>query len=379
MVYGGDGLAFHEGRAVFVPFAAPGDRLLVQITADGKDYLRGAIVEILEPSNCRRAAPCAYFGTCGGCQLQHLNYSTQLQAKVEIVRESLRRISKIEWPGAIETISGPEWGYRIRAQLQVVSAGERPRVGYFQAGSHTLCDIDECPILCEELNECLGEIRSQPYEQLKNLTQIWLVAGSDRSCAADPPLTGGGASHARLQIGQWQYEVSPRSFFQANRFLMGQLIARVLGEHRGRSSLDLFSGVGFFAIPMAARFETVWGIEEDRRTITLARQNATFNGSKNCRFTLAKVEDWVLRATRRQSHFDLVVIDPPRMGLSRRVTRGLGMLAPPRLVYVSCNPTTFARDLGRLQLESYRLESLTAIDLFPQTYHVEIIAQLNRY
>lgn len=379
VVYGGDGLAFHEGRAVFVPFAAPGDRLRVQLTDDRKDYLRASIRQILVPSDERRDAPCPYFGRCGGCQLQHLSYPAQLRAKEAFVRESLARIAKLDWSAGLEVISGPEWGYRPRSQFQVECTSGRPKIGYYEAGSHLLCEIDACPLLTDELNACLSDLRGPLGSDLQGVRQIDAVEGSDGTCISSSPGGETSGSSVRMRAGGCEFEISPGSFFQGNRFLLDALIARVVDDHRGRRALDLFCGVGFFTLPLASRFEQVMGIEEQPEAVQLSQRNATLNRVKNCRFVTRRVEDWLAGAVRDRPQFDLVVVDPPRSGLSRSVTRGLGLLAPPRLVYVSCNPATFARDVARLRLENYRLVTLTAVDLFPQTFHVEVIGQLVRY
>ncbi|MBI4470091.1 MAG: class I SAM-dependent RNA methyltransferase [Acidobacteria bacterium] len=379
LVYGGEGLGFHQGRAVFVPFAAPGDRLRVRPAEDKKDYLRAELVEILAPGPSRRLAPCPHAGTCGGCQLQHINYEAQLQAKAGFIRESLQRLGGVESPAGFQMVGSPEWGYRIRTQFHVDSFSGRPRVGYYRSGSHEICEVSHCPLLVDGLNECLRHIATLPPESLQGLHEIDAVAGADDTWASGLPPAERHPSSIAMNVGPWSFEAVPGGFFQSNRFLLERMIVTAMADHRGRDALDLFCGAGFFTLPLTERFETVRGVEENAGAIRQARRHAALNRAGRCQFEVARVQDWVRSAVRRRPHYDLILVDPPRTGLSRDITRGLGLLVPDRIVYVSCNPATFARDVARLKLEGFGLTALTGIDLFPQTFHVEVIGQLTRY
>lgn len=414
VVYGGDGLARQGRRVLLIPGAAPGDRLRVKITCEKADYARAEIAEIIVASPDRRSAPCPYYGWCGGCQLQHLRYEAQLRAKVAMIKESLARIAGLPWTDEIRIIPSEEFHYRLRAELKVDATGDRVRLGYYQPSSHILCEVDQCPLLSPALNQALSQLRCYPAEAFTGVRAIDLAQSEEGQVAVHPPLqcsptaTHPGESRAgssgtfievasvssppatttrheplssgelMWRVGGYIYGFDVRTFFQANRFLLSELLELVVAGEEGERALDLFCGVGFFTMPLADRFALVLGIDSDARAIEHARRNAQRNRLSRCRFEAASVDAWLLAHGHQMAEPDLVVLDPPRTGLTRKTVEALTRMRPRRITYVSCNPTTLARDLRLFLQRGYALASLTALDLFPQTFHVETVLRLRR-
>jgi 23S rRNA (uracil1939-C5)-methyltransferase len=376
-VYGGEALARLNGRVVLAPFVLPGE--IVRLDAD--HGIHAGLAEVLTPAPERVAPPCPLFTRCGGCHYQHAPYEFQLARKVEILREQLRRVGKIEFMGEIETISGPPLGYRNRAQFHIADGS----IGYLAARSHSLVPVTgECPISSPRLNQALADIRSRlgdprfprfvhSLEIFTNETDVQVNAlEADRPIARSFYDWCGSTVAVDYATSAGTFRVSPRSFFQVNRFLIEPLIDAALHDAEGKTALDLYSGVGLFAVPLARRFANVIAVES---SVTAARDLEANVARAQVRLETerARVEDF-LRSFAETP--DFVLADPPRAGLDKPVVAELERLAPPRITIVSCDPATLARDLAGLT--SYRIQRLTLIDLFPQTYHLETIAQLVR-
>lgn len=381
LVYGGDGLAHIGTQALFVPLAAVGDQLRVRITSVEHNYARGMIEEIISPSPTRRIPLCPYFGTCGGCQLQHLEYSAQLAAKAEFVRESLWRIGGIAWEQEIKVRSASEWDYRSRAEIKLArDAAGSLNIGFFRAGTHEVCDVAECPILLPSANRQLQHLHTNSHLIPGNATRIYLVAGDEEVIVT--PAAGERAAEidalgtAHQRIGGIDYGFGVRSFFQANRLLVEELVQVVVGETRGKLAVDLYAGAGLFTLHLARRFEQVYAVEGNRIVASHGANNARANGFTNVQIEAISVEAWLKYKAPLLGRPDLVVLDPPRAGAGRQVIERLVAFAPLTITYVSCDPATLARDLRLLIDSGYRICSLTALDMFPQTFHVETVAQL---
>lgn len=383
LVYGGDGLARIGAQTVFVPFAAPGDRLRVRITETGRNFARAVIEEILTPAPARRTPPCPHFGVCGGCQLQHLEYPAQLAAKAEFVRESLRRLGGIEWTGEIATLAAAEFGYRARAEIKVRRVDdEPPHIGYFRAGTHEVCEVNDCAILLPAANRELQRLRAEPELIPHGATRVYLTVGDDGVIVT--PATGeNGKAHevdalgtAQQRIGGFTYRFGVRSFFQSNRLLVEELVRTAVNERDGALAVDLYAGVGLFTLPLAQRFAQVIAVEGNRLAVAHGSENVRANNVTNVRYDSVSVEAWLKYKATEQPCPDLVLLDPPRAGAGAIVIERLAALAPPQLVYVSCDPATLARDLKLLVAYGYTLRALTVLDMFPQTFHVETVAEL---
>jgi 23S rRNA (uracil1939-C5)-methyltransferase len=392
LIYGGDGLARVGERVVFIPGSAPGDRLRVRIDSLEKRFARAEIIDILEPSPLRRAAPCKYFGDCGGCQLQHLEYSAQLGAKAEFIRDSLARIGHIKWPLDIEIKHGPEFAYRSRAQFKIDRAADPLKIGFYRAESQDVCDIEHCPILSPQLNEALAGLRSAQSEIASSKLPYSKIefASGDIETASYPEVANFKNRPIERSVFGIKYTFDPECFFQVNHLLLETLVETVIGERSGGLAIDLYAGVGLFALQLARRFKRVRATEVSKRAVTWAKTNIRNNELNNIGFSDLSAERFLslmlpdkrrVKAKRsapirKVDQVDLVVLDPPRAGASGKVLTDLIDIKPAEIVYVSCDPSTLARDLRVLLDAGYNLRSVTGVDLFPQSYHVETVASL---
>lgn len=370
LVAGGDGLGRWEGVPIFVPRSAPGDRLRVQLVERKPDYGRAEIVEVLVPGPGRRRPPCPYFARCGGCDLQHLEDELQAQLKVGAVRETLARLGGIELPSDLPLFTGSPWGYRLRTQVHAELHEGRVRVGYHARRSNELVAIDRCPVLVPELDQLLirlpDRLPSPPPHRLD------LVAGDGGAVSAAPPLENVPAGDVELAVGPFTFAYDARTFFQAHRGLVATLMGLAVGDAKGELAVDLYCGVGLFSLPLSSHYRKVVAVEGDRIAARYARTNARRNRIRSVDVIPQAVETWI---SQLPDGVDRVLVDPPRAGLSRSVRRALLKRLPKRLTYVSCHAATLARDLRDLR-ESYRLESIACVDLFPQTGHIETVVQL---
>lgn len=376
---GGVGLAHAEDLTLFVALAAPGD--VVRIVVDRVQGKVGfaSVVEIVKPSPVRVEPPCPYFGRCGGCDFQQLTYEAQLSSKVEIIRDCLRRIARIEPPPDIQIHPSPtQWQYRARATWQFDSITSR--LGYFERGSNHVCDVEYCAVLVPELQQTLEEVRKEihadPVTQLPR--HIEVVAGDEGVSVAANMARFNARTVSRV-IGNETYHFSAEGFFQINHELLEPLIAEAIGGTKGNAkggvAIDLYCGVGLFTLPLARRYELVVGIEANRRAMEFARRNLELAGLVNAEVVALGVADW-LKQHLAFEPIDFLLLDPPRAGAENAVIEGILKLLPRRIAYVSCDPATLARDLKKLMARGYSLETLAAFDMFPQTHHVETVAHL---
>ncbi|HEY6232724.1 MAG TPA: class I SAM-dependent RNA methyltransferase [Pyrinomonadaceae bacterium] len=374
LVPGGFGLAHAAGLTLFVSLAAPGDVLRVRI-----DRVQGAIgfasvVEILKAAAVRVEPPCPYFGRCGGCDFQQLTYEAQLAAKVEMIRDCLRRIAKLEPPGEIAiTPSVNQWHYRSRATWQVES--DTRQIGYFERGTNRVCDIEFCAVLAPQLQQALEKVRN--YVAGKTSRQpkhIDAVLGDD-GISVSPAIASFNARVISRRIAGENYQFSADTFFQINHEMMEPLIAAALGDMSGQKAIDLYCGAGLFTLPLARRFARVTGVEASARSAEFARRNVAAAKLENIEIANLGVADW-LKHSRSFEVLDFLLLDPPRVGCENAVIAGILAMRPRRIAYVSCDPATLARDLKKLIAENYTLDSVAAFDMFPQTHHVETVARL---
>jgi 23S rRNA (uracil1939-C5)-methyltransferase len=377
LVYGGDGLGRVDGRADFVAGGAPGDLVRARVVESKKGFARAEIVEVVEPGPSRRVAPGPGYGRCGGWQIPHVDYAAQTEAKRTFVRDSLERIGRLTLPGEVHMHADPEheFGYRVRATAHLAATREGVLFGFFGARSHRVVDVESCPLLVPDLDDAWRRARAE-RDRLHRVRSLDLAAGDDR-VATDPPVAAVGGSELETEVNGARYRFSPSVFFQANRHMLGALVGgATAGEERGRLALDLFAGVGLFAIPLARRFERVVAVEADAHAAAFARANARANDADAVDVVIEHVEHYLAREPVAPGSVDCVLLDPPRAGLGVEAALALARLAPRRVVYVSCDPSTLARDLRALVDAGYALESVEAYDLFPQTFHVETVARL---
>lgn len=375
IVPGGMGLGRGPSGVVFVEYSAPADRLVVEIESLRGGVARGRIVSILAASADRVEPPCPWYGRCGGCDLQHLRYDAQLDVKEAIVRDALERIGGIRWNEEIGRFAAPQpFGSRARVELHHNPATNE--LGFFERRSNRVVDIESCLVSRPEIDDAIGAIR-RADGPLPAAIQLVSGPGIVRSEPALPPIEGGSFW---LRIGTIEYLVDPGSFFQSSLELLPQLIERVMEPAGKQQSLvwDLFAGAGLFSLPLSRRFTRVLAIDSDRRAVENASASAERNGIENVRFTAEDISQWLSGRKRGRGRPDLIVVDPPRSGLGKELAAALAARNPDRFAYVSCDPSTLARDLRVLTAGDLRIVDIAIFDLFPQTHHVETIVRLAR-
>ncbi|HST50584.1 MAG TPA: class I SAM-dependent RNA methyltransferase, partial [Pyrinomonadaceae bacterium] len=390
---GGLGLAHARGQTVFVALSAPGDRVRARVESVRSRVAFASVVKVVEPSRERVEPPCPYFGRCGGCDFQQLSYEAQLAAKVEIIRDCLRRVARVEPPNEIHITPSPAaWHYRSRARWQHDRI--RNLLGYHERGTHRVVDVAECPVAAPEVEERLKRLRALMREgRLPEGAQEFEAVAGDDGVALDPPVEAEDAREQSRTIHGERYRFDARCFFQINHALLDPLVAEALREAAsgetandeaasvdtvGATALDLYSGVGLFTLPLARRFSHVVAVEGNPAASEYARRNIADAGLSNATVETAAVGDWLARNSQRLGGFDFILLDPPRAGAEPETVRGIIRLCPRRISYVSCDPATLARDLRVLCEAGYKIASVRAFDMFPQTHHVETVVRLSR-
>jgi 23S rRNA (uracil1939-C5)-methyltransferase len=423
IVPGGCGLAFYEGRAVFVPLAVPGDRVLVREFKDRKSYLEVVDREVVQPSSERTSPPCPYFGSCGGCDFQQMAYDHQVTAKREILRDALRHIGKLEVPASqVRTHSSLALGYRNRLQLKLVHSPHGLSWGFYKAASHEVCGIDRCLIASPQLWQQLETLR-RAIEAVpaicRQMDEADVFLGDDGDCLVDLTLldaqpnlealasefySGGElGEYSRLHValsissdpsrqsvpvsgdrfvwktvGEFKYRVSHGSFFQVNDSMLPMLREVATKGYAGRRALELFCGVGFFTLPLAQKFEIVHAVEVNHTALSDLKCNLEVNDVPNVLMSEIDARSYFGNRNSLLREADLLLIDPPRAGLPREIIQVIAGLGVKEVVYVSCDPATLARDLRILRAHAYGIVSLELLDLFPQTHHLETVAHLKK-
>ena len=403
---GPDAIARHDGRAIFVAGAAPGDRVRARIVDDRGSFARAEVVERLATGADYRVPPCAWVTTCGGCPWQHVSYPAQLVAKAANVHETLARIAGTQARRELPIIASPDqWHYRHRIRLHV---DHERRLGYVRPRSHDVVEIDACMVAEPALSAALPLLRSMVAGIVSTIDLVELatngrggvvvhLSASGAFHAGDRPriasLVGGGAAIAGIRIvGRgWHHEWGDPSitvvadgaasslvqragtFTQvnvaANRLLVD--VVRTLATP-ARKVLDLFCGAGNLSLPLAAAGAVVVGIDRDRAAIDAAAASAAASGLRSARFEAASAEHFLRQ--QGTAGADLVLLDPPRGGAGK-VAQQLARLAPARILYVSCDPATLARDVRILTGARYGVDRVQPLDLFPQTEHVETVLE----
>jgi 23S rRNA (uracil1939-C5)-methyltransferase len=415
VAFKGYGVARIHGKVVFVPYAVTGDKAWIEVVEEKKEYSMGRVVEIIEPSPWRVAPPCPYFGSCGGCQWQHIDYSAQGELKKEILGDLLKRLGRLrEIPSVRVVLSPKPYLYRIRIQLKVKGKA----MGYYQERSHQIVDIDHCPISHPLVNQIIQKLRAEfdvfslmkeieinvspdegrgiilfhphSYDQrIEYFTKKFLqsepilrgIAIAQRDglyLFGDPTLNFTIPLSREREKRELKLRISPGSFSQVNLEQNQTLIQTVLQfseVNKEDRVFDLYAGVGNLTLPLAMGAREVSGFEESRMAVEDARFNAERNGIKNCDFIHGKTED-ISMNWRRQTP-DLIVLDPPRTGC-KTILDQVVRLNPKKIIYVSCEPTTFARDLRLFLERGYSLQRLSLIDMFPQTFHMEVVGLLTQ-
>jgi 23S rRNA (uracil1939-C5)-methyltransferase len=422
MIYGGDGLSHTEQNTVFVPYVLPGEQVTAAVRTRKKKLIHAKLLEVKQASPARIKPACPHFGVCGGCHYQHMEASQQAQFKKEILRETFSRLGGVTWENEIPAHTAEPFGYRNRAQWAFRDALPRA-FGYFLPESAHILPIDACPVL----SPCLA----RAFSQLQNLARAnslppgileveAFVDSEDAKLALNIAferfskpakdlaaefkaalpeletlllldktknrfeLTGPGfLTH---KAGDFSFRVSHLSFFQVNRFLVEDLLKTVLGGAKGNYALDLYSGVGFFTLPLAKTFTKVVGVDANQAATRDLRTNAEAAGIE----LVSHVEHAEDFLKKEQDTPDFVVLDPPRAGLGAETAARLANLGAEEIVYLSCDPSTLARDLAVLtgserrtktevtSTHRYEISDVQLFDLFPQTFHIETLVRLRR-
>ena len=445
LIYGGDGLAHlpaderpprdgkggprgdadgGKGKAVFVPFVLPGERVAATLRDEKPGFARARLNRVLQPAPERVEPGCPHFGQCGGCQYQHATYEHQLQIKAGIVRETLRRLAKLEFDSDIQVHPSQPWNYRNRTRMRVRTEPEFV-VGYNRFASHALLPVRQCPISSPLINRALAAIwkLGEAGKVTFGVTEIEFFANAEDSelllevtlapqpspalrALADfagelrrefPAVAGvvpfqpaANTSVVRIDVPKdlaadfgcdflvyrtrdVNYRVSAGSFFQTNRFLIDEMVSLVTADRAGGFALDLYAGVGLFSLPLSQNFRQVAAVESAHFSFHDLQLNSASS------VTGYRVEvDKFLAYVPPETHFDYVIVDPPRGGLGEKVALVMAGLKAPQITYVSCDPATLARDLRVLTQAGYSLRQIHLLDLFPQTFHIETVVLLER-
>lgn len=362
LISNGCALAHVDGMAVFVPYGIPGEEVQIEITESKKGYLMGRIMGISDSSPDRVIPPCRLFGRCGGCTLQHISYSRQLELKSQMLTEALERTGHIAEADIaalkINVHPSEPYGYRVRVQLHPVSEGG---AGFMASASNQVLKASSCNTCCPGINRLLADSGLD----IKERTTFFAPDGHQVFSAADRNQT------LDIEIKGKVLKASPQCFFQSNRSMFMKMLtvldSMIIG---GGTYLDLYSGIGLPGIFFQERFQHLIFVEESPVS---ARYGALNTGHyPNCHFFNMKCEDWAL-SKRKCRHADTVFADPPRTGLSPVVKQYLIKLKAKKLYYLSCNFVTLARDLGELLRSGYRIESFDMFDFYPQTADMECL------
>jgi 23S rRNA (uracil1939-C5)-methyltransferase len=395
MAHGGSALARHEGKVVFIPYVLPGEEVLIELTEEKARYARGRLVEIKTPSADRVEPRCSHFGTCGGCHWQHIAYDRQVKLREEIIQSQLTRIAHLPDAPVEPTIRAENpWNYRNHVQLHLDATGQP---GFIVAEQHDVVPITECFIM----HPLLWDMFSSLDINFPDLDRVSLRAGISTgerlliletagheapgveidvpvSCVLllgdGQPATYVGNNYITERLAGRSIRISATSFFQVHTSQAEQLLATVnrYADPQGNERvLDLYCGVGTFGVGLSDTVAEVIGIDSSEVAIEDARYNS--EGITNLRFLQGSAEQ--LLPTIEEA-IDLVILDPPRQGVSKQALSALVAQAPPRVVYVSCDPATLARDVGRMIQAGYELLAVQPVDMFPQTYHVETVVVL---
>ena len=413
-VYRGLGLARHEGQVVFVPRGRPGDRLRVRVESVTPGYARAVTEAVLSEGSAPRPSPCPVFSQCGGCAYQHLDYDAQLRLKEDILRESLGR-SGVAWEAPIPVQASPERGWRTRAGFHLQQTGDAWRLGLHVEGTHRVVDLEHCLQISDAMNlaqRALARALADRPRLARRIASVDLAESADgrqlvAALEADlepadapalapigdatPSLTGLGAVVGRGKGRRYvplrgepyvdtvvlgvKLRAHVQSFFQANRYLTEDLARAVLeATPAGGTVLDLYAGVGLFALTLARQAEVVRGVEINPTATEDAVVNARRAGLRNVTLTAGDVRKGL--AAWPPEPGERIVLDPPRTGAGADVVRAVVARRPSAVVYVSCDPPTLGRDLRAFAAAGYQVDAIRAFDMFPDTHHLETLVRL---
>jgi len=373
LISGGDGLAIGEdGKKVFVAQTLPSEVVEASLEQTKGGYNLASVDALVEASEHRVQPACPYWGICGGCDFQYADADYQAQCKQEIVVDNLSRLGGFE-RGSYHlepTVTGPAWNYRNRVRFHVDVSNKH--VGFLQRKSSSLVRIESCPILTGQLNALLSD--SKPLFEAARKLMFANRGGKSRylevPAFASERIVSLLDEEIDITVGEKRFFVTSEVFFQSNRYLTAALGEYVAGKAIGTSVMDLYSGVGTFSAFLAQPGRRIVAVERQKQCLQLAKKHLG-----DCEFYTDAVEVW---AKRQYPSVDTVVVDPPRTGLDQGVPSLIASWKPLRIVYVSCNSVTLARDLQRFASEGYTVTTVRVFDLYPQTFHHEVVVVLDR-
>jgi len=422
LIYGGEGLAHADGNTVFVPYVLPGEQVRGSVRTKKKKLIHANLLEVKQPAASRTAARCPHFGVCGGCHYQHIEQGEQVKQKKQILLETLSRLGGVQWQELVEEHSAQPFGYRNRAQWAYRDALPRA-LGYFLPESAHIIPIDECPVLSPLLARTFSQLQElaranslppgmleieafadSQDEKLALNVAFERFAKPSKDLAADfrtalPQLESlllldqsknrfelTGPGYLTQAAGGFNFRVSHLSFFQVNRFLVEDLLKTVIAGVKGNKALDLYAGVGFFSLPLAKVFSSVVAVDANLAATRDLQANAEAAGAE----VVSSNEHTEEFLQKNPEPADFVVLDPPRSGLGAEVAARLANFGAPEIAYLSCDPSTLARDLAVLTGSErkpkteitpnhrYEITQVHLFDLFPQTFHIETLVRLRR-
>lgn len=377
--YGGYGIGtFTDGRTAFIPFTVEGDKVIAEMTEDKKNFIYANLVEVVTPSAKRGEKYCPHIGVCGGCSFGHIDYEAQKEIKARIVRQAFRNI-KCSVPS--EVVSGEQLRYRNRVTFKVKSG----KLGFYGFKSRDFIEVGDCPLVSETLvAKCRGFAEANAADEIY---ELYAVENGKGECLASVKgldsddvkfVSFDGVSGKDFIIGEESIEmdtpagsmlIGGDSFLQSNRFLMGDLQKKATGSASGVNALELYCGSGFFTLSLAEKFRSVTAVEISKEAVRLGQKLEL----ANVRWVAGDVTKFLKTSKGR---FDHLLADPPRTGLEKSVIYFIKDKKPATVTYVSCNPTTLARDIAKLQ-DLYSIKDFTIMDMFPGTHHVECVVSLS--
>lgn len=372
LVFGGYGLCRSKDGVVFVPGVLPGEHVRILPEKKKQGFTTAQLLEIVKSSPSRRVPPCKWSGVCGGCDWLHIEYEAQLKIKREIFLDCMKRIGKIKEELDPEVNGSSEFNYRIRAQIKVDKSGN---VGFFKKSTNEIVSIDNCLLLSERLNDLLKVIQTSRVLSHGKIDSLKVIDGGQR-IASSPQLADLTEKSTIIKVGDKKFCVRGDSFFQGNRFLLEKLGTWTKPFVGGDTCVDLYGGTGFFSVMLASNFKNGILIESIWDQVESAKVNFFNNGISH--FSAMKLFAESCGQVVKESP-DLLIVDPPRPGLAKPVREFIAQLKPQKLLYVSCDPSTLARDTGFFVSEAkYKIVKTALFDLYPNTYHMESIVLFER-
>ncbi|MDW7971893.1 MAG: 23S rRNA (uracil(1939)-C(5))-methyltransferase RlmD [Thermodesulfovibrio sp.] len=370
----GEAIGKYNGKVVFIPYAIPGETVRAKIVKDEGDYLRAEIIEIIEPSFFRENPPCKLFGICGGCSFQHIAYSYQTKLKEIVVMEQLKRIGGVENPEDLTNLTlkaENPYNYRNRADFSI---NRKNLLGFKIRGTHKFLHVEYCHIMHDEINKILSILQGKtPKRKTQNITirygintGSWIIQPE-----MDTEDIETGQKFYNEKLLGYEFTISAPSFFQVNTYQAEKMIQTVLNyiTKDDKTVIDAYAGVGTFTVFLAQKAEHVIAIEESRSAYKDAQIN--LKDFDNITYLCEKTEQALFR---QDINADTIVVDPPRIGCMKEVLQAIAEKNIRKVIYVSCEPSTLARDIKYLREKGYKLREIQPIDMFPQTYHIENVA-----